>query len=150
MNTRSPGSPTVNARSLLLPYIVGLVFAMLIVQFVIFMRDGQIGGLAGALTGLVAVGIAAWLWRNHRRLTQVRFGTAIVHAVAFTTVTTSYNLHAVIRTVALGSGPEGFQAAAQGLLATPWFGATLMMSALWGVGLSVHLLGVILGRGWED
>ena len=150
MDTSSISPTTVNARSLLLPYTLGLFAAMLLIQTVIALTGGEVSVLAGALTGLVAICLAAWLWHNYRKLTQVRFGVAIAHTIAFATVTTSFNLHAVVGTVALSSGAEGFEAAAQNLLATPWFGATLVMSAVWGLGLLVHLTGVVLGRGWED
>ncbi|WAP50763.1 hypothetical protein OL239_12165 [Arthrobacter sp. ATA002] len=86
---------------------------------------------------------------NRRKLLHVRFGFAIAHTIAFLTVTVSFTAHAVVRAVSLGAtGGEG--AVAQELLATPWFGATLLMSAAWGVGLLIHLTGSILGRGWED
>lgn len=150
METSTVSPITVNARSLLLPYTFGLIAAMLVIQTVIALTGGEVSALAGALTGVVAICIATWLWRNYRKLTQVRFGVAIAHAIAFATVTTSFNLHAVVGTVALSSGAEGFEAAAQNLLATPWFGATLVMNAVWGLGLLVHLTGVVLGRGWED
>lgn len=123
---------------------------MTIVQGVIALTGGDVTVLAGVLTGVVAVGIAWWLWLNYRRLTQVRFGVAIAHALAFVTVTTSFNAHAVLRTLALGSGDDGFDSAAQNLLATPWFGSTLVMTAAWGIGLLIHLTGSVLGRGWED
>ncbi|MGO2378230.1 MAG: hypothetical protein ACTIA2_14785 [Brevibacterium aurantiacum] len=74
---------------------------------------------------------------------------AIVHVIAFVTVTMSFNLHAVIQTVALRFGdvppmPE------HSIIFGSWFGATIAMSALWGLGLLIHLLGAVLGRGWED
>lgn len=147
--TTSPPN-TVNARTLLLPYTLALVVAMAIIQAVIALTGGQVTPLAGILTAVVAVGIAIWLWRNYRRLTRVRFGVAIAHAIAFVTVTTSFNTHAVLRAVTLGSAPEGFETVSRDLLATPWFGATLIMSAAWGIGLLIHLIGVVLGRGWED
>ncbi|WP_122817789.1 hypothetical protein [Nocardioides pantholopis] len=144
-----PASTAVNARSLLLPYALTLIAAMAVVQAVIALTGGEVTVLAGALTALVGLGIAIWLWRSYRSLTHVRFGVAVAHAIAFATVTTSFNAHAVLRAMALGSGEGGLEAAAQELLATSWFGATLVMSATWGLGLLVHLTGSVLGRGWE-
>lgn len=123
---------------------------MAIVQAVIALTGGRIGLLAGVLTVAVALGIAVWLWFNHRKLRRVRFGTVVAHTVAFVTVTASFNLHAAIRSIALASEADGFQLASHDLLVTAWFGATLVMSALWGLGLLAHLIGAILGRGWED
>ena len=95
-------------------------------------------------------GIAVWLWRNLTALKRVRFGVVIAHAIAFVTVTTSFNLHAILRVMFLGFEVDGAGDAARTLLESSWFGATLVMSALWGLGLLVHLLGSVLGRGWED
>lgn len=150
MTTQSVASPATNARSLLLPYALALIIAMAIVQAVIALTGGEVTILASALTGLVALGIVVWLLRHYRQLAHVRFGGAIAHAIAFASVTTSFNVHALLRTMALGSQGGGFDAAAHNLLATPWFGATLGMSAAWGLGLLIHLTGSVLGRGWED
>lgn len=143
-------SSNVNARALLLPYALALIAAMAVVQAVIAFTGGEITVLVGALTAVVALGIVVWLWRNYRALTRVRFGVVVAHAIAFVTVTTSFNAHAGVRAITLGSEPDGIHAVAGELLATPWFGATLLMSALWGIGLLTHLIGVVLGRGWED
>ena len=150
MDTLVSPQNTVNARTLLLPYALTLIAAMAIVQAVIAFTGGRITLLVATLTGVVALGIAIWLWRNYRSLTRVRFGVAIAHAIAFVTVTTSFNVHAVLRAVTLGSEPGGFETVSQDLLASPWFGATLIMSAAWGFGLLIHLIGAVLGRGWED
>lgn len=150
MDTHAEGSRTVNARSLLLPYALTLIAAMTIIQIIVAVTGGDISLLAMMLTGVVAIGIVVWLLRTHRRLSHVRFGVVIAHAIAFVTITASFNIHATIRTISLGSGADGFQAAALNLLATPWFGATLVMSSAWGIGLLTHLLGTVLGRGWED
>lgn len=141
---------SVNARRLLLPYALILSIAMAGVQTVIALTGGQIGLLAGLLTAAVALGIVVWLWSNRRELRRVRFGQVVAHAVAFVVITSSFNLHAAIRSVALAGEADGFQLAAHDLLATPWFGATLVMSSVWGLGLLIHLIGAILGRGWED
>ena len=150
MTTSTLPQVPVNARSVLLPYLLVLVLAMTAIQAVIAFTGGEITLLAGFLTAMVAAGIAVWVWRNYRKLTKIRFGLAIAHALAFVTVTASFNLHAVIRTLSLGSSGGADGAAAHELLATPWFGATLVMSAAWGAGLLIHLAGVVLGRGWED
>lgn len=149
MVTYPQKSVTVNSRSLLLPYALGLIVAMLIVQIVIALTGGEVTVLAGALTAVVALGIAGWLWRHHRALRHVRFGAVIAHAIAFVTVTTSYNLHALIQIVALRFGDAPISIAGS-ILSSSWFGATIVMSALWGLGLLLHLIGTVLGRGWED
>lgn len=149
MDTTAPALQTANARSLLLPYALTLIVAMLVIQSVIAVTGGDVTILAGLLTAIVAIGIAVWVVVKRRTLLHVRFGLVIAHAIAFITVTTSFNLHAVVRIIITGSD-GGALAAAQSLLGSSWFGATLVMSAFWGFGLLIHLLGSVLGRGWED
>ncbi|WP_289020192.1 hypothetical protein [uncultured Ornithinimicrobium sp.] len=150
MDTMTSHPNSVNTRRLLLPYALTLIAAMTVIQAVVALTGGQITVLVAVLTALVAVGMMVWLTRNHRALNRVRFGRVIAHAIAFVTVTTSFNAHAMLRALVLGNGADGLQGVAHDLLATPWFGATLVMSSVWGVGLLIHLVGVILGRGWED
>ncbi|MDN5877296.1 MAG: hypothetical protein L0H69_11570, partial [Brevibacterium sp.] len=97
MDTTAQAAQTANARSLLLPYALTLIGAMLIIQFVIALTGGEVTILAGILTAIVAIGIAAWVVVNRRRLLHVRFGLVIAHVIAYVAVTTSFNLHAVIR-----------------------------------------------------
>lgn len=149
MSTTSQTTSPANARTLLLPYTLGLIIAMAIVQIVIAATGGEVTILAEILTAVVALGIVIWLWRNLRTLRRVRFGVAIAHVIAFVTVTMSFNLHAVIQTVALRFGDVP-PMPGQNIIFGSWFGATIVMSALWGLGLLIHLLGAVLGRGWED
>ena len=81
MTTAPQTSSPANARALLLPYTLGLVVAMVVVQIVIAATGGEITILAGGLTALVAIGIAVWLWRTLRVLMRVRFGVAIAHVI---------------------------------------------------------------------
>ena len=143
-------SSSANARALLLPYTLGLVVAMAVVQVVIAATGGEVTILAGGLTALVAIGIAVWLWRTLRVLMRVRFGVAIAHVIAFVTVTASFNLHAIVRVMAIGFEVDGAGDTVRNLLESSWFGATIVMSGLWGLGLLIHLIGSVIGHGWED
>ena len=149
MDTTAQAPQTANARSLLLPYALTLIAAMIIIQFVVALTGGAVTILAGALTAVVAVGIAVWIVINRRKLLHVRFGLVIAHVIAYVAVTTSFNAHAVVRAVVAGSDND-VQAVAHSLLGYSWLGANLVMSAVWGIGLLIHLLGSVLGRGWED
>ncbi len=149
--TKAPQkSSSANARALLLPYTLGLVVAMAVVQVVIAATGGEVTILAGGLTALVAIGIAVWLWRTLRVLMRVRFGVAIAHVIAFVTVTASFNLHAIVRVMAIGFEVDGAGDTVRNLLESSWFGATIVMSGLWGLGLLIHLIGSVIGHGWED
>ncbi|MDN5661772.1 MAG: hypothetical protein L0G72_13525 [Brevibacterium aurantiacum] len=149
MDTTAQAPQTANARSLLLPYALTLIAAMIIIQFVVALTGGAVTILAGALTAVVAIGIAVWIVIKRRKLLHVRFGLVIAHVIAYVAVTTSFNAHAVVRAVVAGSDND-VQAVAHSLLGSSWFGAPLVRSAVWGLGLLIHLLGSVLGRGWED
>ena len=149
MNTVGQSPQSTDVRSLLLPYTLSLVGGMAAVQICIAVTGGEITVLAATLTAIVALGLLIWAWRHRRRLTRVRFGGVIAHTIAYVVVTTSFTAHAAGRGIALGA-EGGIEAAADSLLASPWFGATLVMSSLWGLGLLLHLLGTVLGHGWED
>ncbi|WP_461636354.1 hypothetical protein [Glutamicibacter soli] len=146
MDAENMPQAQVNSRSLLLPYAMGLIAAMAAIQLVVAITGSESALIAGLLTAVVAVGIAVWGWRNHRKLAQVRFGFAIAHTIAYMAVMTSFNLHAMIR--ALSQSTQGNDAGQ--ILAGWWFGATLVMGSLWGIGLLFHLVGSVLARGWED
>ena len=150
MTKATQKSSSANARALLLPYTLGLVVAMAVVQVVIAATGGEVTILAGGLTALVAIGIAVWLWRTLRVLMRVRFGVAIAHVIAVVIVTASFNLHAIVRVMAIGFEVDGAGDTVRNLLESSWFGATIVMSGLWGLGLLIHLVGAVLGRGWED
>ncbi len=139
----------VNATSVLLPYALTLVVAMAAIQILIALTGGVPTLLSGILTAVVAVGIALWYWRHVRQLSKIRFGGSMAHAIAFAIITTSFNLHALIHVLVVGKA-GGLEAAAHDLFSTPWFGTTLVMSSLWGLGLVLALLGSVLGRGWRD
>ena len=127
--TKAPQkSSSANARALLLPYTLGLVVAMAVVQVVIAATGGEVTILAGGLTALVAIGIAVWLWRTLRVLMRVRFGVAIAHVIAFVIVTASFNLHAIVRVMAIGFEVDGAGDTVRNLLESSWFGATIVMS----------------------
>ena len=149
--TKAPQkSSSANARALLLPYTLGLVVAMAVVQVVIAATGGEVTILAGGLTALVAIGIAVWLWRTLRVLMRVRFSVAIAHVIAFVIVTASFNLHAIVRVMAICFEVDGAGDTVRNLLESSWFGATIVMSGLWGLGLLIHLIGSVIGHGWED
>jgi hypothetical protein len=149
MSTTSAPSTGVNSRDVLLPYTLVLLAVVSALQIVIAATGGEIGILAGALTALMAIGVAAWFWRSYAKLRRIRFGVVVAHTITFVAVTTSFAIGALASTIALVSQDQS-GLAAERLLSTPWFGATLVMSAIWGIGLFAHLVGTVVGRGWED
>lgn len=138
-----------DSRAILLPYALTLIVAMALIQAMVSLSGGQITLAVAIATAVVAIGLLVWSWRNRRALAHIRFGGVVAHAISFAVVTTSFNAHALVHAMWVGR-TEGGLAVAQDLLGTPWFGLTLGMSGLWGIGLTLHLIGAVLGRGWED
>ena len=139
----------VNSTRTLLPFTVALIAGMTIIQIIIAFTPGGPGVLGALLTAAVAIGCMLWQWRNIKTIAKIRFGKAIVHAVMFGTITTSFNLHALIHfAIAMRAGDVA--SVAQEFFTTSWVGATLCMSALWGAGFFASLIGAIAQRGWED
>src|SRR5699024_10466180 len=149
MNTVGQSPQSTDVRSLLLPYTLSLVGGMAAVQICIAVTGGEITVLAATLTAIVALGLLIWAWRHRRRLTRVRFGGVIAHTIGDVVGTTSFIPHPAVRVVHLGAG-GGIETSADTLLASPWFGATLVISPLWGLGLLLLLLRTVLGHDWED
>lgn len=147
LDTRT--SADVNTRALLLPYLLVLIAATVAVQVVVVLVGGRLTPVVAVLTGATGIGAVAWGWVHRRELRQVRFGAVVAHVALFLTVTVSYTVHAVIRVVGLGSQGD-VEAATELILGSPWFGATLVTSAAWGTGLLIHVIGSVLGRGWDD
>lgn len=131
-------------------YLLGLLSVMVITHAAIAIAGGAIGPAALIMLAAVAVGLAVWWSFNGRRLGRVRFGPVVAHTIAFVTIAGSFMLHASIRVFVLAQAPQGYDAAADMILRTPWFGLTFGMTSLWAVGLAMHLAGAVLTRGWED
>lgn len=82
MDTPAQATQPATARSLLLPYALTLIGAMIVIQFVIALAGGEVTILAGVLTAIVAIGIAAWAVISRRKLLHVRFGLGSVREPA--------------------------------------------------------------------
>lgn len=141
--THAVPSPT----RLLLPFGLAMVIANVALQVVIIATDHEIGVLAALLTAVIAVGYAVYLIVCRTSLGRTRFGDLTAHVLTYASVNTGFGLHLVML-AALGHGAVA--ADGPGLMMDPgWFGAAVAMPALWGLGLLMHALGAVLGRGFE-
>ncbi len=136
-----------NARTLLLPYLLGLVGLCALVQLYIVLDGNHISLGSELLTGGVALYFAGFLWMRREPLGQIRFARLVAHAATYATVITSYQLHAAILAMTGSSALQG-----QGYLPIDdgWFGATLAMAGFWGLGLTMHAIASIAQRGFES
>ena len=127
-------------------YGLAVVAASLMTQVVIAATGSEITLLAGALTGVIALGYAGFLLRVGADLGRVRFGKVAAHALTYAAVCGGYLLHFFVLALTASptiEGPGGF------LVDPGWFGAAISMPALWSLGLVAHILGAALGRGFE-
>ena len=150
-STVKPPSPAVhaelNARSLLLPYVLGLTLLCALLQLYIVIDGNRIGVVAQLLTAGVALYYAAFMFTRRRRLGQVRFARLVAHATTYAVVNTSFQLHAAI----LGFvGSEALRDQGYLPVDSGWFGPTFAMAGFWGVGLTIHAIASIAQRDFED
>lgn len=146
----SPSSTTahgeLNARSVLLPYFLGLIGLCTILQLVLLGIGSEIGLFALIATIGIAVYYASFLYLKRQSLSQVRFAQFVAHAITFGVVAGSFQLHAAIVTLA-GSGV--ILGTDEFAMEPGWFGVTLAMAGFWAVGLTAHAVAAIAQRGFE-
>lgn len=129
-------------------YALGVVGASAVMQLVLAAAGSQIGWLATGLTAVIAVGYAAFLVHERGALGRVRYGLLAAHAITFASVVGGFMLHffvlAVLGDPAVDTGTNGDFVFDPG-----WFGVVVGMPTFWSLGLLLHTLGAILGRGFE-
>lgn len=146
MTTNTLDHLTSSSR-LLAPFALAMVGANVVMQVAIALTGQAIGWLAGVTTGLIALGYAGFLMRYGSDLGKVRYGQLTAHAITFAAVNTGFGLHFFLLAMAGGSA---INASGDGFVMDGgWFGAAVAMPALWGVGLVLHALGAVAGRGFE-
>lgn len=130
-------TPQLALRSLL-PYLGGLVLACLSLQILIAATGGGIGILAGIGTAVIALAALVYVLSFVRPLGQLRFGLVLAHALLYVCVTGSFAAHALISGT-LGSGID-----------PSWGGVLVAMPGCWSIGLIIHAVGALMGRGFES
>ncbi|MEZ5380937.1 MAG: hypothetical protein R2754_03975 [Microthrixaceae bacterium] len=149
--TASPQSSSVpaelNARSLLLPYVLGLTLLCALLQLVIVIDGNRIGMMSTLLSAGVALYYAAFIYTRRKPLGQVRFARLVAHATTYAVVNTSFQLHAAILGMA---GSEVLRGHDYLPVDSGWFGPTFAMAGFWGIGLTIHAIASIAQRGFED
>lgn len=151
MHATAPERQLASATGLLAPYAITMIVANVIAQGAIVAAGSEIDLLAIVLTAGVALGYAGFLIRNGRHLAKVRFGLLAAHVMTYTAVTGGYLLHFFILATLNSPVVQGPDAAdgAVFVMDPGWFGVAIGMPTFWGLGLLVHALGAILGRGFE-
>lgn len=145
---RSDASRSAAARAhcTLPAYFLSLVAATVVLHAIIALTGNRIGLLAVGLLALIALGCFAYVLTVGRGLRHVRYGTFVLHTLTYATITIGFIVHALIL-LAMGSpaitDPPG-------PLGGGWFGPTLAMTGMWGLGLLVHAFGAVMSHGFEE
>jgi uncharacterized membrane protein len=146
--TQSPRElDSLNARSLLLPWALGVTALCLTTQLVIAARGSEVDAVAWLLTVLVAFFYAGFLILRRDQLRRVRFASLVAHAVTYVVVIGSFQLHAALLAF---SNSDGLRGDDHLPLEGGWFGVTFAMAGFWAVGFTVHAIASIAQRGFED
>lgn len=145
-NTLGPSAP-LDARQLLLPYVLVLVGLCIMLQIAIAAKGSEIGLLASVLTGLIAVYYAAYLFVVRARLRRVRFAPLVAHAATYAVVCGSFQFHAAILGLANSDALRGDNHLP---IDSGWFGPTFAMAGFWAIGLAMHVVASVAQRGYES
>ncbi len=141
------GNKELNARALILPFALTMLGLVVAVHVILVVRDNRIGVLETLPLVVVAGYYAFFLITRGSELRQIRFGRLVAHATAYVIVNVGYLLHAYVLIVVNSPAIRGDS---HFLLDEGWFGATFSMATFWGLGLLVHAIASIAGRGWEE
>lgn len=141
-----PRSAAERSPATLPAYFLVLLTANAVLHAVIALTGNTIGILAAVLLAVIALGCLAYVLTAGRGLRHVRYGVFVLHTLTFATVTVGFTMHALVLlaldspTIAEPPGPLG----------GGWFGPTLPMTGIWGLGLLIHALGAVMSHGFEE
>lgn len=148
MNTASPEAKTTSARRALIPFALAMLAANIGLHIVIALTGNTVGLLTYFGVALIALGYAVFILVYGKHLKRVRFGSLAAHTMTYASVSSGFLLHFFILAVTANPVLDG--ESAHFVTAPTWFGVALAMPALWGIGLTLHALGAILSRGFEN
>lgn len=121
-------------------FAAAMVAGVSAVHLVVAMSDYQITLLAQLALAVVAVGYFVFYRANYLSLRRVRYGRLTAHVIGFVIVNGSYWLHAAYL---WGSGQGS-------VVNADWYGLLFGMGLFWGLGLTIHAVATIAGKGFED
>lgn len=147
--TTTPTERLAGATTSLQRYALAVIAASVVMQIVLAVTGSGIGLLAAALTVIIAIGYAAFLLRDRGTLGKVRFGLLAAHVVTFAAVVGGFLMHFFL--LAVTGDPAVTASTSDGdfVMDPGWFGVVVGMPTFWSLGLLLHALGAIIGRGFE-
>lgn len=90
---------------------------------------------------VIALIFLFYVVRYGKGLDKLRFGGVAIHALTYAVVAGGNLLHFAIDAL--------FQRMDLPSLLATWSGLAVVLGGLWGLGLAIHIIGVIAGRGYE-
>lgn len=140
-----------NAKKILLPFILKMVCLSLLLQIIIVIRDNKIDIVS--MLFLVLISIYCWyfsFFKEKLNLRKVRFGALISHLISYITINLGFLTH-MLFLAAINSSSLMAEQGSPLAINGNWFGYALCMPVFWGLtGLLPHLIASIARRGFEE
>ncbi len=126
---------------LLFPYALTVLGIALTTHIIIRFVPTHMLTILTVGTALIGILMLALVIAYGKALDRLRFGGAVAHAFTYAVLVGGNLLHLFLLLVfRVGDSRANLE---------EWFGPTIAMGALWGIGLIIHLLAVIGSRGFE-
>ncbi len=140
-----------NAKNILLPFLLKMVGLSLVLQLLITFRGNKIDMTSVIFLVLIAIYYYYFIfYKKKHSLKKVRFGSFISHLVGYITINLGFLTH-MLFLVAVNSPALRSESGSPLAINGNWFGYGLCMPVFWGLtGLLPHLIVSILNRGFEE
>lgn len=130
------------ALQLILPYGITITVIMLIAHIISALMPQRTFVTLSTAMVLTAVLFFGYMFLFNKGLQKLRFGAAIIHAFTYVLLVGGNLLHLLL------AGFDDYYSTLEAVVAD-WFGASVTMGGIWGVGLFLHLSGAIAQHGFE-
>lgn len=130
------------ALQLMLPYGITITVIMLIGHIAAALAPQYTFAAISTAMFLVAVLFFGYMTLLNKGLQKLRFGAVIIHTLTYVLLVGGNLLHVLL------AGFGGYYHTLEALMAD-WFGVSVTMGGIWGVGLFLHLASTIAQHGFE-
>lgn len=130
------------ALQLIIPYCTAITVITLIAHIISAILPQYTFAIISTAMVLVAVLLFGYMILFNKGLQKLRFGAAIIHAFTYVLLVGGNLLHFLL------AGFGDYYSTLEAVM-TDWFGASVTMGGIWGVGLFLHLSGAIAQHGFE-
>lgn len=137
---RATGTRPIGNGTLLQFFIVLAIGTALLQFYIARVASNEI--TLGTYLLLAAIGVYYFYFRmtHATQLRQRPYGDYLVHVGGYIVINGSFWIHATL--LAFRGNQERINSS--------WFGLLFGMSVLWGIGVLIHTLGAVRGKGYDD